>query len=325
MGGPARPGGGRDDVSEQQTGMLRRLRRALDPGAAGSRPVTLEDLAARLDRLEDAIDELSPNIKMIPSLVRRLYLDGLELPPPYDLTSQRFRVSSQNEEDGVVAAIFRRLGATDHRCVEIGYGMNGGNSGFLIRDCGWSGLLMDAKAHAIKTVRRRFAGHAAVAHKGRATCENLNALLEQYGFTGELDLLSIDVDGVDYWLWKALTACRPRVVTIEYNWLFGAERAVTVPYDPRFDLGKAPTRGYRGASLPALVHLGRYKGYHLVATERVNAFFVRNDLQPAIAEVDAARACRAPVNQPSGQGDVFQKIEAAGLPLVTVTGPGAEA
>jgi hypothetical protein len=62
-----------------------------------------------------------------------------------------------------------------------------------------------------------------------------------------------------------------------------------------------------------------------VATERVNAFFVRDDLQPPIAEVDVARAYRAPVNQPSGQGDVFRKIEAASLPLVTVTGPGVEA
>jgi len=311
-------------VSERPPGVFRRLRRALHPGAR-ERPVTLEELAARLERLEEAIDELRPNIKMIPSLVRRLYLDGLALPPPYDLTSQRFRVSSQNEEDGVLAAIYRRIGATDHRCVEIGCGLNGGNSGFLIRDCGWSGLLMDARARAIKTIRRRFAGHAAVAHKGRATCENVNGLLEQYGFTGDLDLLSIDVDGVDYWIWKSLTACRPRVVVVEYNWLFGAERAVTVPYDPRFDLRTVPTRGYRGASLAALVHLGRHKGYHLVATERVNAFFVRDDVQPTVAEVDVARAYRAPNNQPSGQGDVFRKIEAADLPLVTVTGPGMEA
>jgi hypothetical protein len=114
-------------------------------------------------------------------------------------------------------------------------------------------------------------------------------------------------------------------VVIEYNWLFGAERAVTVPYDPRFDLRNAPTRGYRGASLAALVLLGRHKGYHLVATERVNAFFVRDDVQPVLAEVDVARAYRAPANQPSGQGDVFRKIEAASLPLVTVTGPGVEA
>lgn len=311
-------------MSERDSSVFRRLRRALDP-APTVRPVTLEELAARLERLEDAIDELRPNIKMIPSLVRRLYLDGLPLPPPYDLTSQRFRVSSQNEEDGVLAAIYRRIGATDHRCVEIGCGLNGGNSGFLIRDCGWSGLLMDARARAIKTIRRRFAGHAAVAHKGRATCENIDGVLAQHGFTGDLDLLSIDVDGVDYWLWKSLTVCRPRVVVIEYNWLFGAERAVTVPYDPRFDLRNAPTRGYRGASLAALVLLGRHKGYHLVATERVNAFFVRDDLQPVLAEVDVARAYRSPANQPSGQGDVFRKIEAAGLPLVTVSGPGVEA
>lgn len=310
-------------MTERQGDVLRRLRHALDRGH--SRGVTLEELAERLTRLEEALDELRPNIKMIPSIVRKLSVGGLILPAPYDLTSQRFRISSQNEEDGVLVAIFRRIGTTDCRCVEIGCGMNGGNSGFLIRECGWSGLLVDGRAHAIKSVRRRFAGHAAVAHKGRATCENVNALLDEYGFTGELDLLSIDVDGVDYWLWEAVAACRPRVVVIEYNWLFGPERSVSVPYDPGFDIAKSATRGYRGASLQALVHLGRRKGYHLVATERVNGFFVRDDVQPALVEIDVARAYREPANQPSGAGDVFRKIEAAGLPLVTVGPDGVEA
>ena len=61
-------------------------------------------------------------------------------------------------------------------------------------------------------------------------------MLEKFGFTGELDLLSIDIDGMDYWVWEAVSACSPRVVAIEYNWLFGAERAVTIPYSSEFDL-----------------------------------------------------------------------------------------
>jgi hypothetical protein len=122
---------------------------------------------------------------------------------------------------------------------------------------------------------------------------------------------------MDYWVWEALTASTPRVVAIEYNWLFGPDRAVTIPYDSKFDLSAAATRGYRGASLAALVHLGRKKGYRLVATERVNAFFLRNDLAPEIAAVEVSRGYRSPLNMERAHS-VFAKIEEAKLPLVTV-------
>ncbi len=97
------------------------------------------------------------------------------------------------------------------------------------------------------------------------------------------------------------------MVAIEYNWLFGAERAVTIPYSAEFDLNAIGSRGYRGASLAALAHLGRAKGYRLVATERINAFFLRNDLGPDIREIDVARGYRAPLNITRGK-NVFDKI-----------------
>jgi hypothetical protein len=149
------------------------------------------------------------------------------------------------------------------------------------------------------------------------TCEDVNELITECGFAGEIDLLSIDIDGMDYWIWQALTACNPRLVAIEYNWLFGPERAVTVPYDSAFDLEKAGLRSYHGASLAALVTLGRCKGYRLVATERVNAFFLRNDVAPGIREIDTRHGYRAPVNFANAR-HVFTDLERAGLPLVTV-------
>ena len=179
--------------------------------------------------------------------------------------------------------------------------------------------MVDAKVGSIEKVAIRFSGHAGRTVKQRVTREGVNGLLETYGFTGELDLLSIDIDGMDYWVWEAVTACSPRVVAIEYNWLFGAERALTIPYAPSFDLSTIGNRGYRGASLAALVHLGRQKGYRLVATERVNAFFVRNDLGPDIREIDVARGYRAPLNITRGKSEVvYQKIAQTGLPLVDV-------
>lgn len=181
--------------------------------------------------------------------------------------------------------------------------------------------MVDAKWACIERVQVRYVGHAVTAVKHRVTRETVNALLDQHGYTGELDLLSIDIDGVDYWVWEALTACRARVVVAEYNWLFGPDRAVTVPYNAEFDLAEMATRGYRGASLRALLHLGARKGYRLVATERVNAFFVRNDIAPEIPAITVEQGYRTASNA-HPKRDAFSKIEATGLPLVTITESG---
>ena len=121
------------------------------------------------------------------------------------------------------------------------------------------------------------------------TAENVNELLESLGQAGSIDLLCIDLDGVDYWIWKALDVVTPRVVVVEYQCVWGPERSVTVPYDPQF---KAVFEGkygvYNSASLAAFVKLGALKGYRLVGCQRYgyNAFFVRNgvgvDAFPAV-------------------------------------------
>ena len=304
--------------------LIRRLRRAAKE-ATGEGDVRLEEqlkeLTYRISRLEEAIADLKPNIKMLPAIVRKLYLSDLDLPAPYDLLSERFRYRSQNEEDGLLLALFKRIGTTNRRCIEIGCGANGGNSGFLVQECGWNGLMVDANRSKIASIKVRYAGHPVVVVKHRVTREDINHLLEVHGFAGEVDFLSIDIDGIDFWVWDAISVCTPRVVAIEYNWLFGPQRAVTVAYDPEFRVGTPGTRSYRGASLAALVHLGRRKGYRLVATERVNAMFLRNDISPQIPEIDVARGYRAPKEIKDSQ-DVFAKIAQAGLELVTIGGDG---
>jgi hypothetical protein len=277
----------------------------------------IREFNERFERLERAIRDLKQNVDLVPALVRKMYLEGVELEPPYDLQAERFSFSSQSDEDGLVLAIFKRVGAVNKRFVEIGCGMNGGNSGFLASECGWQGLMVDARDDAIRKIVVRFTGHRVTAKHRRLTREDVNPFLVESGFSGEIDLLSIDIDGVDYWLWEGLSACSPRLVVIEYNWLFGADRSVTVPYSPEFDLQAIGLRSYRGASLAALVHLGRRKGYRLVATERVNAFFLRNDVGPDIQEIDAKVAYRAPLNI-SNARKVFGEIDKAGLPLVTI-------
>jgi hypothetical protein len=282
-----------------------------DPAAA------IRDLSERFERIERAIRDLKQNVDLVPALLRKMYLADVKLDPPYDLLAERFSVSSQNDEDGLVLALFKRIGATNRRFVELGCGMNGGNSGFLASELGWQGLMVDGRDDAIRKIVVRFTGHDVTARQRLLTREDVNAFITEMGFAGEIDLLSIDIDGMDYWIWEALTACNPRLVAIEYNWLFGADLAVTVPYQAQFDLDAIGLRSFHGASLRALVHLGRRKGYRLVATERINAFFLRHDVAPEIQAIDAARGYRAPLNIANARR-VFSDLDRAGLSLTTI-------
>ena len=122
-----------------------------------------------------------------------------------------------------------------------------------------------------------------LAVQAAVTAENVDALLSSAGFTGEIDLLCIDIDGLDYWVWRALqtATATPRVVVVEYQCIWGPERSVAVRYRPDFQpVFDGPYGIYNSASLAAFVKLGRQKGHRLVGTQRwgYNAFFVRSDL-----------------------------------------------
>ena len=110
---------------------------------------------------------------------------------------------------------------------------------------------------------------------------NVNALLQEHGFTGELGLLSIDLDGNDWYIWDALTVVDPAIVVMEYNAVFGDVAPVSVPYDDGFRrFAREPTGLYWGVSLPALQVLAERKGYAFVGCTSAgnNAYFVRKDL-----------------------------------------------
>ena len=120
------------------------------------------------------------------------------------------------------------------------------------------------------------------------TAENVNSLIANNGFSGDVDLLSLDLDGMDYWVWRALLCISPRVIILEFNPVWGPDRAVSVPYqaDFRLDFSRRP-RPRR--SLSAFVKLGREKGYRFVGTQRLgfNGLFIRSgvgeDLLPEIS------------------------------------------
>jgi hypothetical protein len=272
---------------------------------------TVEKIWQRTRHLEPAVQ----------AVLRQLYLDSPALPYPERLTARRFRIASQNQEDGLTLALLQETGVASARFVEIGSGLSGGNSAFLARECGWTGLMVDGASPArMEQVGRRFPTARAV--HAWVTRDNIDELITGHGFGGEVDLFSLDLDGNDYWIWEAMTACSPRLAILEYNSMFGPDRAVTIAYDAAFNRHRHHTM-YYGASLAALTHLASRKGYRLVAVEPagINAYFVRNDLAPHIPSCTPARAFRMLEKHDvliAAGADVFTYAEAHKLPLVEV-------
>ena len=200
---------------------------------------------------------------------------------PKRLLRYGFKIYSQNDEDGIIQEIFRRISTADRTFVEFGVetGSECNTAKLLIEN--WRGLWIEARPDHVAVIRRRFAPFLAdgrlTLRQSVVTAENIDGLLAESGFKGDIDLLGIDIDYNDYWVWKAITTVRPRVVVIEYNASLRPPLSLTVPYDPA---GSWDGSNFYGASLEALTRLGADKGYRLVGCSiaGVNAFFVRADL-----------------------------------------------
>ena len=212
--------------------------------------------------------------------------NGLSLPSFDDIG---FRVFSDSDEDGILLYIFTLIGVTNKKVVDIGAGsVRGSNTANLIINHGWIGLLIDGSEGAIQAGQKFYSNcpdtrqYPPTSVCARVTAENVNSIITEHGFTGEIDLLTIDIDGIDYWIWNAIDCVSPRVIVLEYQDIIGPDRALTVPYNPDFNASdyKANERNanYVGASLPAFAKLAEQKGYRLVGCNRYgyNAFFVRS-------------------------------------------------
>jgi hypothetical protein len=212
---------------------------------------------------------------------------------PKRLVRYGFKVYSQCDEDGIIHEIFKRIGTTNRTFVEFGVGSGIECNSVKLLVEGWRGLWLDGGEHHICQSRTRFKTFVESRHltalEAFITAENINSLIAQGGVSGEIDLLGIDIDHNDYWVWQAIDVVNPRVVVIEYNATMHPPLSLVVPYEPdRIWDGS----NFYGASLEALVRLGRNKGYQLVGCNFAgsNAFFVRHDLvgdcflEPATAE-----------------------------------------
>jgi hypothetical protein len=252
-----------------------------------------------LGRFADVIDErrrTAPATKIALRQMqfeyRRAMVAGGTLPSVWDTG---FRVFSEFDEDGVALFLLAVGGSPNRRFVDIGAGdgVFASNTANLALNLGFDGLFVDANHSLIERGRRFYSKHPDTTVRPPAlvrafvTRENVNEVLRTAGFSGDIDLLSIDIDGNDYWIWQALDCVNPRFVIAEAHPELGREEWV-MPYEPDFDARSAPPGRWMGASPAAMTRLAESLGYRMVGANLYgfNIFYARNDVAEVLPTIE---------------------------------------
>lgn len=247
-----------------------------------------------LNRLKQKVNLLGQLLERVVSIERklgkiekslgRIEYRQLESLDKLELQDNEFRVFSQWGEDGIIQMLLKHIEISNKIFIEFGVeNYTESNTRFLLQNDNWAGLVIDGSNENINYIKQDYIywQHNLKAVAAFIDRDNINKLISENGIQGEIGILSIDIDGNDYWVWKAIEVVSPAIAIVEYNSKFGKDKAVTIPYDPSFVRSKAHySMLYAGASLKALYNLGKIKGYSFVGCNSAgnNAFFVRQDL-----------------------------------------------
>ncbi|MFT5251362.1 MAG: hypothetical protein ACI87N_000340 [Flavobacteriales bacterium] len=210
------------------------------------------------------------------------------------LHDTEFKVFSQWGDDGIIQYLVHYLDIKDKIFIEFGVeDYLESNTRFLLINNNWSGLIMDGSLNNVTKIKENeiFWQHDLIAKSAFITAENIDQLISEESIKGRVGLLHIDIDGNDYWIWKALTVVEPIIMIVEYNSIFGFERAITIPYKSDFSVSTAHFSClYFGVSILSLCDLAEERGYSFVGSNTAgnNAYFVKNeflkDLKPLSAK-----------------------------------------
>ncbi len=236
----------------------------------------------------------SPSVKISQRMLHNFYQYSISNGRRFDLYDTGFRVYSQFEEDGILLYVFAAIGAEYKTFIDIGAGDGiNSNCANLAVNFGWRGLFVDGNPLNIQRGKQYYSANPDTVLypptfvEAFVQAENINQLIQENGFAGGVDLMSIDIDGNDYWIWDSLTVVQPRVVVIETHIEFGLN-SIVVPYDKDYRYpGKHPD--YHGASPVAMEKLARKKGYRLIGANHYgfNTFYVKNgigeDILPSVS------------------------------------------
>ena len=214
------------------------------------------------------------------------------------LDAYEFRVFSQFGEDGILQHLIEEADIQAHERIFVEFGVQDyqeSNTRFLLQGCKWGGLIIDGSKEWMASVRNRslcwrYNLQALAAWIDR---DNINELISSAGISGEIGILSVDIDGNDYWIWEAINCINPIIVVCKWNSAFGPDHSVSIPYDPLFNRTTAHhSCQYWGASIQALQQLGLKKNYELIGSNQAgnNLFFVRNDRLGRLLASSAADA-----------------------------------
>lgn len=242
------------------------------------------------------VKSIDGRLQKIQQSLGRLENRQLKMLSPKAFNDYEYQVYSQWGEDGLIQYLISRVAIGRPIFVEFGVEKYiESNTRFLLINNNWSGLVIDGSEQNIQLIKN---DPIYWRHNLKAECafidkDNINSLIEKNGISGDIGLLSIDIDGNDYWVWDSIKVVNPRIVVCEYNSLWGAEAAVSTPYDPCFIRTKSHYSNlYYGASVAALTQLAKSKGYSLVGSNNAgnNIFFVRNDLLGSMTELTPQQA-----------------------------------
>lgn len=199
------------------------------------------------------------------------------------LEDVEFQVFSQWGDDGIIQWLLRNIDFPHHTFIEFGVeDYYESNTRFLLMNNNWSGLIMDGSEKHVQRIQAEqyYWRHELTAKAAFIDKDNIDGLVASSGFEREVGILSIDIDGNDYWVLKAIQSIDPVVLIVEYNSVFGVDRAVTVPYNPKFNRTEAHYSNlYFGASLKAFHYLALQRGYAFIGCTSAgnNAYFVKRD------------------------------------------------
>ena len=218
------------------------------------------------------------------SLMTILQIEKRDLTNPRSTYLRGFRgnLTSQYGEDGVIEKVFSLLGATNKYCVEFGAwdGQLYSNVYNLLTNRGWSGTLIEGNAGKFSDLQRTYAGRSDLKLVNRLVdlgANRLDEILAAANAPATPDLMSIDVDGMDWHIWRSLARFRPRVVIVEFN--------PSIPNDVLFVQDENFSFNH-GCSLRALVALAKEKRYELAVTTDRNAFFIEASDFPKLLIAD---------------------------------------
>ncbi len=201
-----------------------------------------------------------------------------------DIHQIEFKVFSQFGDDGIIQYIINKLKINDDFQNFIEFGVedyNESNTRFLLYNNNWSGLIIDSSKKNLDFIKKSnyFWKYDLEAKCEFINADNINSIIKNSNIKKNIGLLSIDLDGNDYWVWKKIDIIDPIIVVIEYNSIFGFEEKISIPYDKDFVRSKAHFSNlYWGASLEAFKYLADKKNYKFICTNSAgnNAYFVKN-------------------------------------------------